>query len=352
MKKLLAAILAGAMLLSLNITAFAATAKTTTVNITNLTGNPVDEDGNPIKYDDSVEPNQTIYFLIPPAAAKQLNDSKITKVSVRKTKNSKLVKSVKLVEKRLTTNSKLVASVPTGTIKENKWEYSLLPLNKRYSYLAVELNDMTGSDEYKVQMDVTFTGKSSKDANYKEFPLIGAPNDKFKFAKGDKLTLSTSFFVANKTESGDDASITVGKKGLTIKPVKNETNEINFENDSDALATLTFKATSNPDKFYAKLSTKWTSDLLAKFKNTDAVIRKFSAATIDSTSRATLALANPFDPDDYDVDRVYIYSVGANNKLTNVTSKFTYNEDDDTFETKTRTLGTWIISDVKIKTTK
>jgi len=114
------------------------------------------------------------------------------------------------------------------------------------------------------------------------------------------------------------------------------------------LATLTFKANDDPDKFYAKLSTKWTSALLAKFRNTDAVIRAFSPATIDSSSRATLALNNPFD-EDVDPEDVYIYALNSKGALVNATTSFTYNEDDDTFEIKTRTLTTYIISDVRVR---
>lgn len=79
-------------------------------------------------------------------------------------------------------------------------------------------------------------------------------------------------------------SVTVGNKGVTIRPEKNVTNEVVFEG-SDTYATLTYKANSNPSKFYAAMSTKWPSSLSSKFHNTDAVIRKFTAATIPASGR-------------------------------------------------------------------
>ena len=58
---------------------------------------------------------------------------------------------------------------------------------------------------------------------------------------------------------------------------------------------------------------------------------------------------NPFgsqvDPED-----VYIYLVSSTGKLTNVTDSFWYDEDEDAFLTRTRTLGTWVISDGKVST--
>ncbi|MEM1484703.1 hypothetical protein V6615_07440 [Oscillospiraceae bacterium PP1C4] len=347
MKKLIAVTLAALMSLSVSVTAFAA--NPVERKLTELTSNPISEDGVAYNAGDSVTPNQTIYFLIPNSAAAKLNDSKTTKVSIRKTKNAKLVKSVKLVEKKITTTSGNYIVPVVNTLDPTK-KTDNVPMNQRNTYLAVELNDTTGTDEYKVELAVSFTAKKA-DVNFTYGNASSVPaNANFlatPLKNGDKLTLNASFYVANKADSGD-TSVTVGNKGMIIKPVKNDINEVIFESD-DTLATLTFKANSNPDKFYAKLTTKWTSDLLAKFKNTDAVIRRFTPATIDSSSRAVLMLNNPFDEDAVDTDDVYIYTVDSKGVLTNVTSSFTYDEDEDAFVTKTRTLGTWIISDTKIK---
>lgn len=345
MKKVIATILAAAMLLSLSITAFAAQDPVST-NIINVTGNPITEKGVQKKADDTFTPGQTIYYLLPSNIADTLNNTKNARVTVKKIKNSKMIKSVKLVEKKLTTSGQAY-TVPAFQTKDGK----AVAVNdsqkatSRNTYIAVELNETTGSDEYKIQFSVTFTAKKAFELKYGTLK----DNDVFftSTGSGDKLVLNATLYVQNDVESGDGGEVTVGTTGKTIKPVGNDYNEITFEAE-DTFATLTFKANNNPDKFYAKLSTKWTSTLLAKFKNTDAVIRKFSPATIDCVSRATLALNNPFG-EDVDPDDVYIYTADSKNRLKNVTSQFTYNEDDDTFETRTRSLGTYIISDRKVK---
>ena len=79
------------------------------------------------------------------------------------------------------------------------------------------------------------------------------------------------------------------------------------------------------------------------------MIRKFTAATIPASGRATLALNNPFDSD-IDPDDVYIYTADSKGKLRDITRTVTYNEDDDTFELQTRTLTTYILSNERVST--
>lgn len=346
LKKLFAGLLAATTILAMNVTAFASSSNATVVQNEVFLGTPVNEDGGMYKFDDAIEPNQKIYFYVPEAAEKYLNDSDVAKMSLKKSTNSKLVKSVKIVEKKLFSDAKITSTVLTG-YADGKAVYTAVPLNARHTYIEVALNDTTSSEEYKVQFNTTFTSKKQFDPAKNSFFLNG---NSFCFdARNKKLQVNFSFYIGNPQIDDTDAQITVGSKGMTIKPVKNDENVITFESDSEEMAKLTFDASSNPDKFYAKLTTKWTSELLAKFKNTDAVIRKFNPAAIDSVGRATLALNNPYDEDD--VDSVYIYSVNSSGKLINITSQFSYNSDDETFETKTRTLGTYIISDVKVNTT-
>ena len=168
--------------------------------------------------------------------------------------------------------------------------------------------------------------------------------------QNDKLTLTGNLYVANPQEEGD-ATVEVGSKGVTIKPERNSVNEITFEG-ADTVATLTFRANNNPRKFLARLTTSWPNAALSnKFRSTDAVIRKFSPATIDATSRATLSLNNPFAYDDVDPEDVYIYTADSKGNLKDITRTVYYNSDEDAFELQTRTLTTYIISDKRVKTT-
>ena len=345
MKKIFAAAMAAVLALGVQVTAFAASINTMTKDITVLTGQPIDEDGKQIAAGDSVAPNQKIYYLIPTQAAGILNDSKNFRVSVRKTTNGKFVKSVKLVEKKLLTNSTAKYNVPSNDTAKTFQQY---PANSRNTYLEIQLSDTTSTDEFKVELTASFTARKAltESIKYADNSAKFFGNEENKISPNDKLNLKVSFYISNKSETGD-TTITVGDKGIIIKPEANSDNEITFES-SDTFATLTFRANDNPDKFYASLSTKWAPGLLAKFKNTDAVMRKFAPSTIDSTSRATLALNNPFG-EDVDPEDVCIYSVNSKGGIVNATKYFGYNEDDDTFETKTRTLGTYIISDVNVR---
>jgi len=116
MKKLIAAAMAAVLALGVQVTAFAASVNTQTSNITALTGLPINENGKQVAVaGDTIAPNQKIYYLIPPEAAKYLNDSKAFKLSVRKTTNGKYVSSVKLVEKKLLSNTGINYYVPKGS---------------------------------------------------------------------------------------------------------------------------------------------------------------------------------------------------------------------------------------------
>ncbi|MEG1932640.1 MAG: hypothetical protein RR075_05980 [Pygmaiobacter sp.] len=351
MRKILTAILACAMVLSLNIGAFADSAS---MNITAISGRPVYDTGAQFKDAlETVTPDQTIYFALPTSLANWTADSRNFKLNTKKTTNPKLIKSITLVEKRLTSNNGMIeipnTKAPVGSCAR-------LAPNGRNTYLAVTLNDMTGTEEMKTAFTATFTVRKQpvnlyygrrdgtgttqgdKDADNKFFTST---------AIGDKLELKGTLYVGN-TQTSGDSSVTVGKQGVMVKPDKNADNEIVFEAD-DTLATLTFRANSNPNKFLAKLSTNWTKILAQKFSDTDAVVRAFSPATIGATSRATLALNNPFDTDYIDPSDVYIYTADSKGNLTDITRSVAYDRDDDCFVIKTRTLTTYILSDVRLK---
>lgn len=352
MRKILSAALAAMMALSLGVGASAAS--TTTIDLMKVSGQPIMDDGKQVlpaqttaTPSDSIAPNQSIYFALPPSVASWLSNSSNFRMTSKKVTNSKLIKSIKLVEKRLS-GANLNVYIPNkanAAANISADFYNMNPAN-RQTYIEVALNDTTSEDEFKVAFSVTFSAKKAGTLTYAP-KGDGTTEPLANLAIGDQLTLNGTFFVANKLVTSGDANISVGEKGMTVKPIGNEDNEITFESN-DTLATLYFRATNNPSKFYAKLSTKWSSALLAKFSDTNAVIRAFSTANIDCTSRATLALNNPFSSDDVDPSDVYIYAVSSKGVLSDATKNFTYNDDDDTFECLTRSLGTWIISDQKI----
>ena len=364
MKKVLAALLSAVFAVtSMSIAGFAAVEETRYME--DLTGAPIDQDGKQYSsMGDTVTPNQTIYFLLPDEAGTVLGDSTNFRISVKKNQGSKLVKSVSVLEKRLTsgTGSYVVPVTDTTNAKVN----TVTSANGRNKYIAVTLNDTNSTEEQKVDLTITFTAKKSpssasaftfkpgsrtlqggaafttnRPGSFMKTPMI---------AISDKLALRTVFYVGNTEAAPGDATVSVGAAGKTIRPVANDYNEIIFETSSEEYARLMFTASSNPSKFLAKLSTKWTSATSKLFENNDAVIRSFSPVTIDAVSRATLSLVNPFE--DVSPSRVYIYTVSSNGTLTNVTSQFTYNSDNDSFDTKTRNIGTYVLSVGKASASK
>lgn len=355
MKKQIAALLAAVLLLTTATPALAASSgdNDKLYQIASISYRPVYSNGTQFDPADTIAPDQTVYYPLPKSLAAWVDNSKNVRISVKKNQNSKLIQSVKVVDKKLSSTSKdiLIPNVakPDMTFK-TVGHFAKYNAKNRNTYLAVELNDTTSSEEFKVDFTVTFSAKKPASLYYGDRNAAAGDAAKFFEAKasGDRLQLRGVLYVGNAQEEGDDATVTVGSKGLTVKPVKNGYNEVVFESD-DTYATLSFLANSNPDSFYAKLSTKWTSALSSKFKNTDAVIRKFTPATVDCVSRAYLSLNNPFDPDEVDPEDVYVYTADSNGRLKNITNTVTYDEDADAYVIRTRTLTTYIISDRKVK---
>lgn len=371
MKKLLAALLAAVTILSLAAPALAAgpAAGSQSYAIYKVTGNPVDGNGRQFNANDTVSPGQTIYYALPETMAAWVDNASNFRLSTRKTSNGKLIKSIKLVEKKLTgTSSAQTVYLPNQQDPTGK-DYAAYKTGERRAYLAVELADTAVPEEVKVQFTATFTAKKpvvlcygKRKVSEGEFEKVQTVNDNgttvntlkylrfFDGKQNDKLTLTGNLYVANPQEEGD-ATVEVGSKGVTIKPERNSVNEISFEG-ADTVATLTFRANNNPRKFLARLTTSWPNAALSnKFRNTDAVIRKFSPATIDATSRATLSLNNPFAYDEVDPEDVYIYTADSKGNLKDITRSVYYNSDEDAFEVQTRTLTTYILSDKRVKTT-
>lgn len=102
-------------------------------------------------------------------------------------------------------------------------------------------------------------------------------------------------------------------------------------------------STSNMSDIYAEYGDPVDADLwFYNFVNNP---------TVPATSKATLTLGIPWDDDDDytpDPENCFIYELGADGYLTDVTSKFTYSEDDEEipgWSIRTRQLGTYIVSD-------
>lgn len=207
--------------------------------------------------------------------------------------------------------------------------------------VKIELNNDTTDKEFKINPSVTFTAKKAID--------FSTGTD---VAVGDKFTIDLGKVYITNTEQVGDTDWKAGAGGFIAKPVKNDDNEITWEDENDTIAKLTFEGDSDVSKYYPKLSTKWdNADYAENFKDTDAFLRSFvGAPAISATSRPVLELYNPFVNEDDEVtvadEDIVIYEV-VDGALVDVTAKFTIGENDDgdsVFTLKTRTLGTYIIS--------
>lgn len=213
----------------------------------------------------------------------------------------------------------------------------------RRAYIAIKLKSSNIIEEKLVSFDVYFKARKTGST----------------FNNGDLFDARFELWVANSEEQGSDATINTGE-GVVFNPVSNETNTITWGGNDD-VASLEFTASSDADKFYAKLSTKVDQSFYANYgdpADADLYFRTFSGSSIDATSRATLTLYNPwtmyYDRYDrnYDVNPhdVYIYRLDGD-YVEDVTSQFTYVNDDKTlsgmdgWQTRVRTLGAYVISD-------
>ena len=212
----------------------------------------------------------------------------------------------------------------------------------RGTYLKVVLGDTTTTSDLKANAKITF--KARKDST----ATNGAVGN---FKSGDSIVLDLKMWI-NNTNGGENPN--TGDR-VYFDPVKNDTNTIVWGDDR---AALKFDADSDTSKFYARLSTKNDSSIYAEYGdpvNADLWFYDFvSNPYVPSTSRATLTLGIPWEDDaSYlpDPTECFIYQKDADGNLTDVTSLFTYSEDDQEiagWSIKTRQLGTYIISDSEL----
>lgn len=218
---------------------------------------------------------------------------------------------------------------------------------ERQDYIKIDMDDSDMTEDEKLTFDVYFKAKHSEDA---------------KWSSGDRVNIRFELWVNNDVEDGEDADFEVGED-VVFNPVSNETNIINWGDNYD-VATVKFEANDDADKFYAKLSTKANTQIYRDYgdpANADLFFRTFvGAPRLDTTSRATVTLYNPWsqdDDDDYDIDpyNVYIYEADGG-ELKDITGNFTYVDEDETemgtdgWQTRTRTLGSYVLSDMPLDT--
>lgn len=333
LKKVLAGAMALATVASMSVVSFAATTeKSFNMSLWN------DDVKDSFQMGDTLKSDITLYLDLSDVAtqwgvpADELTNKDYFKVDVDKEEGSKIISAITLQDKAYKTND-----------------------NTRYPVLKVELKELMDDSDNKVELKVTVSAKNKA-------------VDKGYVANTDTEYVATvKFFVSNDVDEGDQ-TYAAGTSGVVIKPLKNEENEIEWEDNNNTLARLTFDADSDVAKSYPKLSTKWSNDVYAAmFADQDAYIFDFVGnPTISATARPVLELYNPFMNEDGDItlenpviflvnddatlaastEEVELAQAILDGRLVDVTDQFTAGENEDgdyVFTTKTRTLGTYII---------
>jgi hypothetical protein len=257
-----------------------------------------------------------------------LSDKDLFKFDVDKDDGSKYVKKIELV-----------------------YDKKLSNLNQRTAFLKVILNDNQTTSDLKSTGTVTFKAKKSNvDAKVKDE----------KWADKKEVQINYTFWINNVEKKGSDEDADTGDR-VFFNPESNEDNTFVWGDDR---AAVFFEGNDDASKFYARLQTKADSEIYATYGdpvNADLWFYDFVGnPTVPSTSRATLTLGIPWDEDDDytpNPEDCYIYEMDADGYLTDVTDRFTYDEENDGsteiegWTIKTRTLGTYVISDTELDVT-
>lgn len=226
----------------------------------------------------------------------------------------------------------------------------------RTAYLKFQLNDSTTTSDLKSNGTLTFKPKGSADSFRSASGSKKLTRKDFWDDNMSDIKLDYTLWINNMKKKNDDNPDSGDR--VYFDPDDNEDNTLVWGDDR---AALFFEANDDANKFYARLSTKADSEVYSTYGdplNAELWFFDFVGnATIPATSRATLTLGIPWDDDDSYTPKpedCYVYEKLDDGSLIDVTSKFTYDEDNDGttdiegWSTKVRTLGTYIISDTEL----
>ena len=320
---------------------------------------------NATNNNDTVTPDQKVYVSLDEVAEKILGDSTANDAIATLKDILDDDDYFKFSSKKGSDNSKMILGI--SLVEKN------LDGKGRDKYIEIKLADDYTDDEYKINPTFTFKAKDTlffyeknDSGNYSYMYLPEdetAPNGynrysstKYDIADNEEFEGEFTIWISN-TELDADEDFAAGTGGVTLKPTKNDDNEIVWYDENDDIAKLTFEGDSSVDNFFPKLSTKWDNATYAEyFADQDAFIFDFiSNPNISSTSRPVLTIYDPYydyenDEVTVDPENVVVYQV-VDGELVDVTADWSYGEDDDgemVYTTKTRQLGTYIFCEVAV----
>ena len=248
----------------------------------------------------------------------------------------------------------LIKSISIVTEKNKDEDFNTT--KNRTAWFKVTTNQTFDDSEKKAKIEVTIKPKKTARDKY-DSNTFSITNKDTAVNTACELKFNLTFWVQNYEADGEDYDAEAGA-GFIFKAESNEENTIVYGDDR---AALYFNADDDADKFYAKLSTSANWSIINEYGDpADADLWFYDFVgnrTIPSTSRATLTLGIPWDEDDNWVpnpEDCYLYRINADGSLTDITSTFTFDEDNDTttgiagWTIKTRTLGTYVLSDIAL----
>ena len=253
-----------------------------------------------------------------------------------------------------------IQAVQAACGTESDWTQEATDYSKDATDLKTAIDTINSSSQNNVADLKADLDKKTTEANSKKAAMdtakrvyddivSGTSSDLF-LAKNDTYSFEFTVWIQNERQEDDDANFVAGEKGVVIRPVKNETNTITWENSDRTLARLTFQADSDTDYLCPRLSTRWSNeDYYNFFDDQDAYLFDFvSNPDIPAQTRGTLELYNPFldrDGDYYrDVRDLYLYQV-VDGILKEVDFDPVLENDDgeEVLRLRTRTLGTYVV---------
>lgn len=265
------------------------------------------------------------------------------KVKVTKDEGAKYVTSVKATEKKLAGLEPLDQKIDGWD--PDDWDGTGRTKGKRWWGVEIKLKEFPTDDEYKISFKLTVTAKKNIPSD------LDDPNSDY-IPAGTKCTVYTApFWVSNRGVNAD-ADFAAGSRGEVLKPSKNEDNAITWEDNNHTLAWLDFTGDDDGKIFYPKMKTQWDDQEYAeRFADQDAYLYDFLfSPKLATTSRATLKLRIPFVDEDgelsADPEEIMVCQK-IDGELSDITASGKIRETDDgdwVFETKVRSLGTYIIA--------
>ena len=396
MKKLLASLLAASTVLSLSASAFAyytTVGDTGVAPIVDSDGDSIDAEKNAmVKFSmdnggvfDVIHPDQTFYIPMGPTNTDYSGDNDWYYLLDGAGSTQVAIPSQFLTEKdyfKLSTKDKDGdASKLIKIYQEDSKTIDNSAFGERFGWLEVVVGDTMTSDELKGTMTLEFkpqrgdlaegiydfyrNHESDLDSQITDYSTTFTNDGKDAAIEliedwlddVDTIKVDMTFWVNNVIEDGEDTDMDAGD-AFVFNPTSNEENLIIWNTENGERAALKFDADDDADKFYAKLSIKSNSSIYAEYGDpvgADLWFYDFvGSSAIPATSRATLTLGIPWDEDDDYVpaspEDCYIYRLNSDGTLEDVTSSFTYDEDGDIdgWYTRTRELGTFIVSDLEL----